>query len=70
MLHVSSLLTQQANIIYVELHVSGYEVSGMVDAICDTVTDTDVKAGDRVILHLTDDDQFAEYGSAVHIRKL
>jgi NADPH:quinone reductase-like Zn-dependent oxidoreductase len=42
---------------------AGYEMSGVVDEICSTATDCRAKVGDRVIVHPSEDEDFANVGS-------
>lgn len=40
----------------------GFEVSGIIDEICPSVSDCSLAIGDRVVLYYTDDEELAETG--------
>jgi D-arabinose 1-dehydrogenase-like Zn-dependent alcohol dehydrogenase len=42
--------------------VEGFEVSGVVDEICPSVTDCPAKVGERVIVYPTDDEELTAVG--------
>ena len=48
----------------------GFEVSGIIDEICPSVSDCSLAVGDRVVVYHTDDEQVVETGSVSHIRAI
>jgi len=41
----------------------GFEVSGIIDDICTSVTDCALSIGDRVVIYPTNDEELSETGS-------
>jgi len=41
---------------------SGFEVSGIIDEICPSVTDCSLSVGDRVVVYPTNDEELTETG--------
>ena len=41
---------------------AGFEVSGIIDEICPSVSDCSLAVGDRVVIYPTDDEELTETG--------
>ena len=42
--------------------LAGFEVSGIIDEICPSVSDCPLAVGDRVVIYPTDDEELTETG--------
>ena len=47
----------------VMLVITGFEVSGIVDEICPSVSDCSLAVGDHVVVYPTNDEELTETGS-------
>jgi len=45
---------------------AGFEVSGIVDEICPTVSDCSLSVGDRVVVYPTNDEELSETGLVIY----
>jgi len=45
--------------------VAGFEVSGIIDEICPSVSDCSLAIGDRVVIYPTDDEELTETGLVI-----
>jgi len=44
---------------------SGFEVSGIIDEICPSVSDCNLTVGDRVVVYPTNDEELTETGLVI-----